>query len=176
VAVLGVIPGIFLAIGMGVAQFVHRAWRPYDAVLGRVAGLKGYHDVTRHPEGRQIPGLILYRWDAPLFFANAARFQERVLRQVRRGGPDVRWIVVAAEPITDVDATAAAELRELLDDLDERHVRFAFAELKGPVWDQLVAFGLAERIGDRYRFPTLGTAVKAYVEETNTPWEDPNPD
>jgi high affinity sulfate transporter 1 len=176
VAVLGVIPGIFLAIGMGVTQFVHRAWRPYDAVLGRVAGLKGYHDVTRHPEGRQIPGLILYRWDAPLFFANAARFQERVLRQVRRGGPDVRWIVVAAEPITDVDATAAAELRELLDDLDERHVRFAFAELKGPVWDQLVAFGLAERIGERYRFPTLGTAVKAYVEETNTPWEDPNPD
>ncbi len=176
VAVLGVIPGIFLAIGMGVAQFVHRAWRPYDAVLGRVAGLKGYHDVTRHPEGRQIPGLILYRWDAPLFFANAARFQERVLRQVRRGGPDVRWIVVAAEPITDVDATAAAELRELLDDLGGRHVRFAFAELKGPVWDQLVAFGLAERIGERYRFPTLGTAVKAYVEETNTPWEDPNPD
>lgn len=176
VAVLGVIPGIFLAIGLGVAQFVHRAWRPYDAVLGRVAGLKGYHDVTRHPEGRQVPGLILYRWDAPLFFANAARFQERILREVRRGGPDVRWIVVAAEPITDVDATAASELRELLDDLDARGVRFAFAELKGPVWDQLVAFGIAERIGDRYRFPTLGTAVKGYVEETGTPWVDPNPD
>jgi high affinity sulfate transporter 1 len=176
VALLGVIPGIFLAIGIGVAQFVHRAWLPYDAVLGRVEGLKGYHDVTRHPEGRQVPGLILYRWDAPLFFANAARFGERALWQVRRAGPECRWIVVSAEPITDVDATAANELRELLDDLDARGVRFAFAELKGPVWDQLVAYGIADRIGERYRFPTLGTAVKAYVEETGTAWVDPNPD
>jgi MFS superfamily sulfate permease-like transporter len=176
VALLGVIPGIFLAIGIGVAQFVHRAWLPYDAVLGRVEGMKGYHDVTRHPEGLQVPGLILYRWDAPLFFANAARFGERALRQVRRAGPECRWIVVSAEPITDVDATAANELRELLDDLDARGVRFAFAELKGPVWDQLVAYGIADRIGERYRFPTLGTAVKAYVEETGTPWVDPNPD
>ena len=102
--------------------------------------------------------------------------QERVLRQVRRGGPELRWIVVAAEPITDVDSTAATELRELLDDLDARGVRFAFAELKGPVWDQLVVYGLADRIGDRYRFPTIGTAVRAYVEETGTPWVDPNPD
>ncbi|HKE54195.1 MAG TPA: SulP family inorganic anion transporter, partial [Actinomycetota bacterium] len=133
VALLGVIPGIFLAIGIGVAQFVHRAWRPYDAVLGRVAGLKGYHDVTRHPEGLQIPGLVLYRWDAPLFFANAARFHERVERHVRRAGPECAWVVVAAEPITDIDATAANELSELLDDLDARGVRFAFAELKGPV-------------------------------------------
>jgi len=176
VAVLGVIPGIFLAIGLGLGQFVHRAWLPYDAVLGRVAGLKGYHDVTRHPEGLQIPGLILYRWDAPLFFANAARFRERVFRQVRRAGPGTRWVVVAGEPITDVDATAAHELSELLDDLDVRGVRFAFAELKGPVWDRLGAYGLAARIGERYRFPTLGTAVKAYVEETGTPWVDPNPD
>jgi high affinity sulfate transporter 1 len=176
VALLGVIPGIFLAIGIGVAQFVHRAWIPYDAVLGRVEGLKGYHDVTRHPEGLRIPGLILYRWDAPLFFANAARFRERVFRHVRRAGPDVKWVVVAGEPITDVDATAARALSDLLDDLDARGVRFAFAELKGPVWDQLVTYGLAARIEERYRFPTLGTAVKAYVEETGTPWVDPNPD
>jgi high affinity sulfate transporter 1 len=176
VALLGVIPGIFLAIGLGLGQFVHRAWLPYDAVLGRVAGLKGYHDVTRHPEGLQIPGLVLYRWDAPLFFANAARFRERVFRNVRRAGPDVRWVVVAGEPITDVDSTAVRALSDLLDDLDTRGVRFAFAELKGPVWDQLKTYGIAERIGERYRFPTLGTAVKAYVEETGTPWVDPNPD
>src|SRR5262245_25088669 len=137
VALLGVIPGIFLAIGLGVAQFVHRAWLPYDAVLGRVEGMKGYHDVTRHPEGLLIPGLVLYRWDAPLFFANAARFRERVFRHVRRAGPDVKWVVVAGEPITDVDSTAVRELSELLDDLEARGVRFAFAELKGPVWDQL---------------------------------------
>jgi high affinity sulfate transporter 1 len=176
VALLGVIPGIFLAIALGLGQFIHRAWLPYDAVLGRVEGMKGYHDVTRHPEGKQIPGLVLYRWDAPLFFANAARFQERVLRNVRRADPPAKWVVVAAEPITDVDTTAASELRELLDDLDERGVRFAFAELKGPVWDQLKTYGMAERIGDRYRFPTLGTAVHGYVEETGTPWVDPNPD
>ena len=176
VAVLGVVPGIFLAIGLGLGQFVHRAWVPYDAVLGRVEGIKGYHDVTRHPEGLQIPGLILYRWDAPLFFANAARFRERVVRHVRRAGPDVKWVVVAGEPITDVDATAVHELTELLDELDPRGVRFAFAELKGPVWDRLETDGLAARIGERYRFPTLGTAVKAYVEETGTPWVDPNPD
>jgi high affinity sulfate transporter 1 len=176
VALLGVIPGIFLAIGIGVAQFVHRAWIPYDAILGRVEGMKGYHDVTRHPEGLRIPGLILYRWDAPLFFANAARFRERVFRHVRRAGPDVKWVVVAGEPVTDVDATAARALSDLLDDLDARGVRFAFAELKGPVWDQLRTYGLAERIGERYRFPTLGTAVKAYVEDTGTAWEDPNPD
>jgi high affinity sulfate transporter 1 len=176
VALLGVIPGIFLAIGIGVAQFLRRAWRPYDAVLGRVEGMKGYHDVTRHPEGLQVPGLLLYRWDAPLFFANVARFHGRVLRNVRLAEPACRWIVVAAEPITDVDATAASELREVLDDLDARGIRFAFAELKGPVWDQLVVYGLADRIGERYRFQTLGTAVKAYVEETGTPWVDPNPD
>jgi high affinity sulfate transporter 1 len=176
VALLGVIPGIFLAIGLGLGQFVRRAWLPYDAVLGRVAGLKGYHDITRHPEGLQIPGLILYRWDAPLFFANAARFRERVFRHVRRAGPDVRWLVVAGEPITDVDATAVHELSELLDDLDARSVRFAFAELKGPVWDRLRTFGVADRIGEAYRFPTLGTAVRAYVDETGTRWEDPNPD
>jgi high affinity sulfate transporter 1 len=176
VALLGVVWGIFLAIGFGLAQFVHRAWLPYDAVLGRVQGLKGYHDVTRHPEGLQVPGLILYRWDAPLFFANAARFRERVSRQVRRAGPDTKWVVVAGEPITDVDTTAASELSELLDYLDARGVRFALAELKDPVWDGLEAYGLAARIGERYRFPTLGTAVRAYVEETGTPWVDPNPD
>src|SRR5262245_22822847 len=153
VAILGVIPGIFLAIGFGLAQFIHRAWAPYDAVLGRVEGMKGYHDVTRHPEGRQVPGLVLYRWDAPLFFANAARFQGRVLRNVRRARPDAKWVVVAAEPITDVDSTAASELTELLDDLEARGIRFAFAELKGPVWDQLKTYGIADRIPGCYRFP-----------------------
>ena len=170
------IPGIFLAIGLGLAQFVHRAWLPYDAVLGRVAGMKGYHDITRHPEGLQIPGLVLYRWDAPLFFANAARFRERVFRNVRRAEPEARWVVVAAEPITDIDATAARELSDLLDDLDARGVRFGFAELKGPVWDQLKVYGIADRIGEGYRFPTIGTAVKGYVEQTGTAWVDPNPD
>jgi MFS superfamily sulfate permease-like transporter len=173
VALLGVIPGIFVAIVLAVGQFVRRAWLPHDAVLGRVPGVKGYHDLDRHPEAIQIPGLVLYRWDAPLFFANAGRFRERVLRLARRADPAAAWVVVAAEPITDVDATAARALADLLDDLDARQVRFAFAELKGGVWDQLKVYGLAERIGERYRFPTLGTAVRGYVQETGTPWVDP---
>jgi MFS superfamily sulfate permease-like transporter len=119
---------------------------------------------------------VLSRWDAPLVFANAARFRERVLRQIRHADPPTRWVVVAAEPITDVDATAARALADLLGDLEARGVRLAFAELKGGVWDQLKAYGLAERIGDRYRFPTVGTAVKGYVGETGTRWVDPNPD
>ncbi len=176
VAVLGVITGVFVAIALALVQFVRRAWVPHDALLGRVGGLKGYHDITRHPEGLQIPGLVLYRWDAPLFFANAGRFRERVFRHVRRAHPAAKWVVVAAEPITDVDATAARALSDLLDDLESRHVRLAFAELKGPVWDQLKAYGLADRIGERFRFPTIGTAVKGYVEQTETAWVDPNPD
>jgi high affinity sulfate transporter 1 len=176
VALLGVIPGIFLAIALALGQFIQRAWRPHDAILVRVPGLKGYHDVARHPEGLWIPGLLLYRWDAPLFFANAARFRERVLRAVRSAEIPTRWVVVAAEPITDVDSTAVRTLADLLDDLDARGLRFAFAELKGPVWDQLKVYGLAERIGEAYRFPTLVTAVRRYVEETGAPWVDPNPD
>jgi MFS superfamily sulfate permease-like transporter len=176
VAVLGVIPGVFLSIALALGQFVHRAWRPHDAVLGRSPGLKGYHDVTRHPEGREIPGLVLYRWDAPLFFANAARFRDRAMHFVRHADPRARWIVVAAEPITDVDATAATALKELLDELDANDVVFAFAELKGPVWDQLGQYGLAQRIGEDHRFPTIGTAVKAYVRRTGTHWVDPVPD
>ena len=85
VALFGVIEGIFIAVGLALLDFVWRAWRPYDAVLGRVDGLKGYHDVVRHPEARRIPGLVLFRWDAPLFFANAETFHEHVLGAVARG-------------------------------------------------------------------------------------------
>jgi high affinity sulfate transporter 1 len=176
VAILGVLPGIFVAIVLALGQFIQRSWRPHDAVLGRAPGLKGYHDITRHPEGLQVPGLLLYRWDAPLFFANAGRFQQRLLRALRRREPPATWVVVAAEPITDVDATAATTLADLLDDLAERGVQLAFAELKGPVWDELKIYGLAERIGEEYRFPTIGTAVKAYVQATDTEWSDPVPD
>jgi MFS superfamily sulfate permease-like transporter len=176
VALLGVIPGIFLSIVLALGQFIQRAWWPHDAVLGRSPGLKGYHDVTRHPEGREIPGLLLYRWDAPLFFANAARFRDRARYFVRRADPRARWIVVAGEPITDIDATAATMLKELLDELEANDIEFAFAGLRGPVWDQLGEYGLAQRIGEDHRFPTIGTAVKAYVRRTNTPWVDPVPD
>lgn len=98
VVVLGVVDGIALALALTVLSFLWRAWRPYDAVLGRIDGRKGYHDVSRHPEARQVPGLVLCRWDAPLFFANAEIFREHVLRAADAPGESARWMVIAAEP------------------------------------------------------------------------------
>ena len=113
VAVLGAIPGIGLAIAIAVIEFLWDGWRPHSAVLGRAHGVKGYHDITRYPDARQIPGLVLFRWDAPLFFANAELFKERVLDAVAKSPTPVRWLVVAAEPVTSVDVTAADTVAEL---------------------------------------------------------------
>jgi high affinity sulfate transporter 1 len=172
VALLGVIPGIFIAVGLALLGFIKRAWRPYDAVLGRIDGRKGYHDVSRHPDARRIPGLVLFRWDAPLFFANAETFADHVSRAVRQSTTPARWVVVAAEPVTDIDTTAADVLRQLLAELAAESIRFAFAELKGPVKDQLDAYGLLAEIGPSYLFSTVGSAVHAYVAESGVAWVD----
>src|SRR5580693_6385052 len=113
VAVLGAIPGIGLAIAVAIAEFLWDGWRPHSAILGRAYGVKGYHDITRYPDARRVPGLVLFRWDAPLFFANAEFFRERVLDAVATSPTPVRWLIVAAEPITSVDVTAADMLTEL---------------------------------------------------------------
>jgi len=171
VVALGALEGILVAIALALGDFVRRAWRPYDAVLGRIEGTKGYHDIDRHPEALQIPGLVLYRFDAPIFFANAELFSERLQRAVQDRG-DARWVIVAAEPITDVDTTGAEILSELLDDLEARGVDVAFAELKGPVKDRLRSYGLYERIGDGRFFPTTGTAIDGYLAASGTRWVD----
>ena len=172
VALLGVLVGIFVAIVLSLGDFVRRAWRPHDAVLGREDELKGYHDVDRHPAARRIPGLLLYRFDAPLFFANAGYFRRRVRRLVGDAPNPVRWVVVAAEPVTDVDTTAAGALRALLDELQRDGVTLAFAEVKGPVKDRLQRYGLYDAVGPDRFFPTVGTAVDAYLESTGTTWVD----
>lgn len=172
VAVFGVLAGIVIAIALSLGDFIWRAWHPYDAVLGRITGQKGYHDVGRHPEGRQVPGLLLYRFDAPLFFANANVFRAHVKRAVERSAERVVWLVIAAEPITDVDSTAAEMLWELDEDLDHRGVELAFAEMKGPVKDRLERYGLMKRIGRERFYPTVGTAVKAYIDHAGVPWVD----
>jgi high affinity sulfate transporter 1 len=172
VALLGVLAGIFVAILLSLADFVRRAWRPHDAVLGREDELKGYHDIDRHPSARLIPGLLLYRFDAPLFFANAGYFRRRVRRLVAEAAQPVRWVVVAAEPITDIDTTAADTLRQLLEELRQAQVTLAFAELKGPVKDRLQRYGLFEAVGPDRFYPTVGTAVDGYVEATGTTWVD----
>jgi MFS superfamily sulfate permease-like transporter len=167
-----VLRGIFLAILLSLADFVRRAWRPHDAILGRVDELKGYHDIDRHPNARLIPGLLLYRFDAPLFFANAGYFRRRVHQLVADATYPVRWVVVAAEPITDVDTSAADTLQQFLDELRQQRVILAFAEAKDSVKDRLRRYGLLEAIGPDRFFPTIGTAVSAYVEATNTTWVD----
>ena len=160
VAVLGVLWGVGIAIALSLLTFISRAWRPHDAVLGRVDQLKGYHDDERYPDARHVPGLVLYRFDAPLFFANADYFRERVRALARAG--DVRWIVVAAEPVTDVDATAGETLRALNEELNADGIELAFAELKDPVRDRLRRYGLETEIGADRFFPTVGVAVAAY--------------
>jgi high affinity sulfate transporter 1 len=172
VAVLGVIPGIGLAIAIAIIQFLWDAWRPHFAVLGRAEGLKGYHDITRYPDARQIAGLVLFRWDAPLFFANAELFKERVLDLAVAAAAPVRWFVVAAEPITSVDVTAADALSELEKTLSEAGVKLCFAELKDPVKDKLKRFGLFEQIGEKFFFPTIGSAVSNYLESYAVNWVD----
>ena len=166
VAVLGVLWGVGIAIALSLLNFIRRAWRPHDAVLGRVDNLKGYHDTERHPDARRIPGLVLYRFDAPLFFANADYFRERVRALARAG--DVSWIVVAAEPITDIDATAGETLRSLNDELEAAGIELAFAELKDPVRDWLRRYGIHDAIGDHRFFPTIGVAVAAYLDATGS--------
>jgi MFS superfamily sulfate permease-like transporter len=172
VAVLGVIPGIGLAIAIAIAEFLWDGWRPHSAVLGRADGVKGYHDITRYPHARRIPGLVLFRWDAPLFFANAEFFKERILDAVAKSPTPVRWLVVAAEPVTSVDVTACDMVAELDETLHAQGIEFCFAELKDPVKDKLKRFGLFSQLGEKAFFPTLGAAVSAYLEINNVAWGD----
>jgi MFS superfamily sulfate permease-like transporter len=172
VVVLGVIPGIGVAIVIAVIEFLWDGWRPHSAVLGRADGVKGYHDITRYPDARQVPGLVLFRWDAPLFFANAEFFRERALEAVDRAPSQARWLVVAAQPVTSVDVTAADVLVDLERILQKRGVELHFAELKDPVKDKLRRFGLLAQFGEESLFPTIGAAVNAYVETHPVDWVD----
>ncbi len=172
VAVFGAIPGIGLSIVIAVIEFLWDGWRPHSAVLGRAEGVKGYHDITRYPDARQIPGLVLFRWDAPLFFANAELFKERVLHAIAKAPTPVRWLVVAAEPVTSVDVTAADMLAELDERLHEEGIDLCFAELKDPVKDKLKRFGVFARIGEDFFFPTVGVAAGSYLASHAVDWVD----
>jgi high affinity sulfate transporter 1 len=172
IAITGVITGIFISVGIALGLFVWRAWRPYSAVLGRVGGVKGYHDIGRHPEARLVPGLVLFRWDAPLFFANAEMFRQAIEDAIAASPTPVRWVVVAAEPVTDIDTTAADVLRELDESLEAAGIELAFAELKGPAKDRLRRYGLFSRVGEERFYPTVGTAVSGYIRETGVDWVD----
>jgi MFS superfamily sulfate permease-like transporter len=171
VAAFGAIPGIGLAILVAVIEFLWDGWRPHSAVLGRADGIRGYHDLERYPDARLVPGLFLFRWDAPLFFANAELFQERVLAAVAASPTKVRRVVVAAEPVTSVDVTSADMLAELLHTLRESGIELHFAEMKDPVKDKLKRFGLFERLGRDTFHPTVGAAVDDYLSDHEVDWK-----
>ena len=154
VALLGVLLGIALAVGLSIMNVFRRAWWPYQTVLGRTDGLEGYHDVRSYPDARHVPGLVIYRFDAPLFFANARTFRDEV-RRLARAEPKPKWIVVAAEPITDVDTSASDMLFELVSDLDDDRTRLVFAEMKDPVRRKIDRYGLTRAIEPRHFFPTI---------------------
>ena len=169
VAVFGVIPGIGLAVLLAVIEFLWDGWRPHHAVLGRVDGIRGYHDLKRYPEARLVPGLVLFRWDAPLFFANAELFHQSVLNAVAQSPTKVRRVVVTAEPVTSIDVTSADMLDELEQSLREAGIELRFAEMKDPVKDKLKRFELYQRFGTFY--PTVGAAVDGHLEDYSLDWK-----
>jgi high affinity sulfate transporter 1 len=164
VALLGVLPGIAVAVGLSILNVFRRAWWPYDTQLGRVPGLEGYHDVQVHPEAQLLPGLVIYRFDAPLFFANATTFRDEI-RRLAKSDPPPAWILVAAEPMTDVDTTASDMLEELDEALNARGTSLVFAELKDPVRRKIERYGLTRTIDPRHFFPTIESAVAAFRRE-----------
>ena len=169
VALLGVLPGIAIAVGLSILNVFRRSWWPYDTVLGRVEGLAGYHDIQSYPDASQLPGLVIYRFDAPLFFANATTFRDEV-RRFAAAEPAPRWIVIAAEPVTDVDTTAADMLEDLDEALNAQGISLVFAELKDPVRRKIERYGLTRTIDPGHFFPTIGAAVKAFRQETGADW------
>jgi MFS superfamily sulfate permease-like transporter len=153
-------------------NFIRRQWWPHDAVLGRVQGVKGYHDLSDFTDAEQVPGLLLFRFDAPLFFANAGIFRKRVRDRIKAAPTPVRRLVLCAEPMIDVDTTAADVLAELIDELHTHGIEVAVAELKHPVAEHLARYGLMDQIGSDNVYPTIGSAVHAYIHASGVDWID----
>ncbi len=171
VAVLGVLPGIAIAVALSILNVFRRAWWPYSTVLGKVTGLAGHHDIRSYPDAQLLPGVVIFRFDAPLIFANAKTFRNEV-RQLALTEPKPQWIVIAAEPITDVDTTAADMLYDLDHALDADNVNLVFAEMKDPVRRKIERYGLAHQIEPRHFFPTISAALQAFQDATGARWTD----
>ena len=162
VALLGVLPGIGIAVGLSILNVFRRAWWPYSASLGQVNGMPGYHDVRSYPDASHIDGLAILRFDGPLFFANSRAFRQQV-KELASSEPPPRWIVISAEPITDVDTTAADMLEELDEDLNNEGISLVFAEMKGPVREKIERYELTRTIDPAHFFPTLESSVDAFL-------------
>jgi MFS superfamily sulfate permease-like transporter len=169
VALFGVLLGIVIAVALSIYNVFRRSWWPYQVTLGRVDGLPGLHDTIVHPDAALIPGLIVFRFDAPLIFANARPFRERITAFADET-PDLRLILIAAEPITDVDTTAADMLEDLDELLNARGISLVFAEMKDPVREKIERYGLTRTIDPGHFYATVRTAVDAYQAETGERW------
>ena len=165
VALIGVLEGIVIAVVLSILQFFERSWRPHSAVLGKPEEVPGYHDIQRYPAAKQIPGLLMIRWDAPLFFANANLFRTLVRDLIVQTEPTPVWVLVTAEPVTDVDTTAADMLVDLDLELNAAGIHLIFAELKDPVKEKIVRYGLLDTIDHRHFYPTIEIAVEEFYRE-----------
>jgi high affinity sulfate transporter 1 len=174
VALLGVLEGIAVAVALSILNVFRRAWRPYQTTLGNVPGRPGQHDRQVHPDAEQLPGLVIFRFDAPLFFANARTFRDQI-RRLAAAEPRPRWILIAAEPITDVDTTAADMLADLDDELNEAGTALVFAELKHPVREKLERYELIGPLDPEHFFPTLDAAIAEFRRQTDVDWTPPRP-
>ena len=172
VALLGVLEGIAVAVGLSILNVFRRAWRPYQTTIGRVPGLDGLHDRNLHPDAEDLPGVVIFRFDAPLFFANARTFRDQI-RRLAAADPRPQWIVIAAEPITDVDTTAADMLAELDEELNAAGTSLVFAELKDPVRAKLERYQLIGPLDPDHFFPTLTSAVQDFRRRTGAVWVAP---
>jgi high affinity sulfate transporter 1 len=174
VALLGVLPGIGIAVALSILNVFRRAWWPHQAVLGKPEGVTGYHDMEDYPGAEQLPGLVLFRFDAPLIFANTRTFRDQV-RELARADPPPKWIVIAAEPITDVDTTASAMLEELDVEINAWNISLVFAEMKTPVREKIERYKLTRTIDPAHFFPTIDDAVAAYRARVGKDWAGPRP-
>ena len=175
VAVLGVLPGIGIAVGLSILNVFRRSWWPYSTRLGRAGDVPGYHDVRSYPRAEQVEGLIVFRFDAPLFFANARAFRAQI-RAMASSEPRPRWIVVASEPITDVDTTAADMLEDLDEALNGQGISLVFAEMKDPVRAKIERYELTRTIDPEHFFPTIESAVEAFTQLQWSGADGPGPD
>jgi sulfate permease, SulP family len=162
VLVIDILYGVLLAVGLSVVEMLHRVARPHDAIQGLVPGLAGMHDVDDYPNARTIPGLVVYRYDSPLFFANAEDFRRRAVAAVDDHDSPVEWFVLNTEANVEVDITALDAVEALRREFDRRGIVFALARVKRDLLDDLDAYGLTGKIGAERIFPTLPTAVAAY--------------
>ena len=168
VALLGVLPGIAVAVLISILNVFRKMWMPYRVELGRVEGMPGFHDRRAHPEGKTIDGLVLFRFDAPLLFANARTFRDEI-RRIAASEPRPTWIVVAAEPITDIDTTAADMLEDLDVELNARGISLVFAEMKTPVQQKVRRYDLTRTIDPEHFFDTVRQAVDAFAARHGPP-------